>query len=112
MPYKVISYTSDAAIGSKVNTDVLCEFTIGSGGSRNLRVEVHSSAGVDTSFKLQTSMDGVYWVDATAAAAQIAAGYAEIVVTEGDAETPLRPLGRLIATAAITTTKVLVAMDR
>jgi len=111
MAYKSIDYKGPA-LGEKVASDTICQFTIGGAGSRNLRIEVYSSAGTDTAYKLQTSMDGSVWVDTASLPTQVVAGVASIKVSENDADVPLRPIGRLVATGAITLTKVLLAMDR
>lgn len=72
------------------------------------------AATADTNWKVQTSVNDSFWVDTDASVAQIAttAGYAGIVITEGDAETPLRPKGRIITTGAITPSVVAVIMDK
>ena len=82
-------------------------------GSENTE-STDNAAVADTNWKLQTSIrsgDDAYWVDADESSAQIASDYAELVVTEGDADTPLRPIARIVATGDITTTVVAVIQD-
>jgi hypothetical protein len=123
MAYIVQNYTGNA-IGTFANEAVIVTFPITAAGSQLLRAEVVTSASVANAVKLQHSMDGTTWTDVVASpetgtthsivigkTVETAAGS---FTNNSEGVVPLKPLGRLICNvvAGITTTKVLVAMDR
>ncbi len=112
MAYKVevIDKIQTVALGVG---DVLCEFTITGQGHKCMRVQAVSTAQVSTIIKLQTSMDGINWVDVNTSAETSAKVHSILIGDVTDATViPLAPLGRLVATATATFTEVRVAMDR